>query len=90
MNKTNPRDQGSHSIKIEKKTKLFNIISSDKMFVNSAHHQAVEKVGKNVVVNAIADDGVIEGIEHLKLNFPSHRCQIFDIELCLIIQFFCI
>ena len=66
---TNPRDQGSHSIKIEKKTKLFNIISSDKMFVNSAHHQAVEKVGKNVVVNAIADDGVIEGIEHLKLNF---------------------
>ena len=37
------------------------------MAVNSAHHQAVKDVGDGVVVNALAPDGVIEGIEH-----PGH------------------
>ena len=31
--------------------------------VNSAHHQAIKKVGKNLNINAIAEDGIIEGIE---------------------------
>ncbi len=31
--------------------------------VNSAHHQAVDKVAPNAIVNATAPDGVIEGIE---------------------------
>ena len=31
--------------------------------VNSAHHQAVKKIGKNLIINALASDGIIEGIE---------------------------
>ena len=31
--------------------------------VNSAHHQAAKDPGDGVVVNALAPDGVIEGIE---------------------------
>ena len=31
--------------------------------VNSAHHQAVKDPGAGVAVNAVAPDGVIEGIE---------------------------
>ena len=33
------------------------------MMVNSAHHQAVATVGPHATVNAIAPDGVIEGLE---------------------------
>ena len=34
------------------------------MFVNSAaHHQAVKKLGKGLIVNSSSKDGVIEGIE---------------------------
>ena len=38
------------------------------MAVNSAHHQAVATPGPGAVVNALAPDGVIEGIEH-----PGYR-----------------
>ena len=39
------------------------------MFVNSAHHQSIKKTGKDLVINAVSSDGVIEGIEHKKLSF---------------------
>ena len=34
--------------------------------VNSAHHQAVSKLGKNIIISGYADDGIIESIEHTK------------------------
>ena len=36
--------------------------------MNSAHHQAAERVGNGIVVSATAEDGVIEAIED-----PSRR-----------------
>lgn len=65
----NPRNFGSHTVEIKDKTKLKKIVSKKEMFVNSAHHQSIKNVGKNLVVNAVCKDGVIEGIEHLDLDF---------------------
>jgi len=62
----NPRNQVSHEIKIIKDSKLFNIIKNDKIKVNSAHHQSVNNLGNNFISSAIAADGVIEAIEHIK------------------------
>lgn len=59
----NPRDEPGHDIAISKGTLLHSIVGSDHISVNSAHHQAVEKVAEQAVVNALAPDGVIEGIE---------------------------
>ena len=58
-----PRNKASHKVKINLKSKLFKIVKKKEFKVNSAHHQAVKKVGKNLSINAIADDGIIEGIE---------------------------
>ena len=60
----NPRNEVSHSITINKKTKLYKIINKFKIQVNSAHHQAVDKIGNNLLVSAIANDNIVEAIEH--------------------------
>ena len=65
----NPRNQPSHNILIQDNTKLFEITKMTNMYVNSAHHQAVEKLGKNRIVNAFAEDGIIEGIESTDHKF---------------------
>tara|TARA_B100000029_G_C17311435_1_gene864535 strand:+ start:125 stop:835 length:711 start_codon:yes stop_codon:yes gene_type:complete len=58
-----PRDKTSHSVIIESKSMLYDIIKENKIYVNSAHHQSVNKPGKNIKVCGIAEDGVIEAIE---------------------------
>ena len=64
-----PRNKPSHKVKINIKSKLFKIVKKQEFKVNSAHHQAIKEVGKNLDVNAIAEDGIIEGIELKKHKF---------------------
>ena len=64
----NPRDEPGDEVAIVAGTLLARITGAETLAVNSAHHQAVRDTGDGVVVNALAPDGVIEGIEH-----PGHR-----------------
>jgi putative glutamine amidotransferase len=59
----NPRDQPGHEVAIQDGTRLGDIVGAVTMAVNSAHHQAARDVPHGLVVNAVAPDGVIEGIE---------------------------
>ena len=59
----NPRNETSHSVKIEENSALHHMIKASEINVNSAHHQAIKIPGKGVVCNAYAPDGVIEGFE---------------------------
>ena len=59
----NPRNEAGHSVIIKEHTKLYNIISTKEIMVNSAHHQAVKEPGNGLIINALSADGVIEGIE---------------------------
>ncbi|MGF1593142.1 MAG: gamma-glutamyl-gamma-aminobutyrate hydrolase family protein [Kiloniellaceae bacterium] len=59
----NPRHEPGHPVALAGGALLRSICGSDEMAVNSAHHQAVKQVGPGVTVNAVAPDGVIEGIE---------------------------
>lgn len=60
----NPRTEPGHTVKVTQGTLLHRIVGKDVLEVNSAHHQAVATVGKDVIINATAPDGVIEGIEY--------------------------
>lgn len=60
----NPRHEPGHEVAILANTLLYHIVGCPTLSVNSAHHQAVAKVGPGVVVNARAGDGVVEGIEY--------------------------
>ena len=59
----NPRHEAGHPVALAGDGLLRSICGSSEMAVNSAHHQAVKAVGPGVVVNAVAPDGVVEGIE---------------------------
>jgi putative glutamine amidotransferase len=48
---------------------LRRITGRDELRVNSAHHQAVKVVAPGLVVDALAPDGVIEGIEDPRRRF---------------------
>ena len=81
----NSRHQPGHSIAIARGTLLHRITGLESAAVNSAHHQAVKDVAPGLVVNARAQDGVIEGIEHAKARFclgvqwhPEYRTSPID------------
>ena len=64
----NPRHEPGHAVAVTPGTLLHTIVGATVMNVNSAHHQAVRHPGPRAVVNAVAPDGVIEGVED-----PSYR-----------------
>ena len=57
-----------HKVKIQKNSWLKEICGNS-MKVNSVHHQAVNDLGMDLQVDAIADDGIIEAISHKNLPF---------------------
>lgn len=63
----NPRHEAGHSITITPNSLLHRIAGTLETAVNSAHHQAAKDAGAGVLVNAVAPDGVVEGIE-----YPAH------------------
>jgi putative glutamine amidotransferase len=86
----NPRTEPGHHVTVKKGTLLHRICGVDELAVNSAHHQAAKDVGPGVVVDAVAEDGVIEGIEmpgkrfcigvqwHPEYSISSGDTKIFD------------
>ncbi len=65
----NPRTEPGHEVSVAPCTLLARVVGGrTRMAVNSAHHQAVDRPGEGAVVNAVAPDGVVEGVEH-----PGYR-----------------
>ena len=65
----NPRDEPGHTVRIMEGTLLHRIVGAGELGVNSAHHQAAHDVGEGVTINALAPDGVVEGIEDARRRF---------------------
>ena len=58
-----PRDRPSHAIKLAKATLVSSLAQDERALVNSHHHQAVQKVGRELVATAWSSDGLIEALE---------------------------
>jgi putative glutamine amidotransferase len=65
----NPRTEPGHEVTIEPGTLLHRVSGALTLPVNSAHHQAVDRVAPGTVVSGRAPDGVIEAIEALARRF---------------------
>jgi len=64
-----PRWRRSHPVELKSPSRLLGILGQRAFSVNSFHHQAVDRVGKGLVVSArCPEDGVVEGLE-----MPSRR-----------------
>jgi putative glutamine amidotransferase len=57
------KEISSHRVDILAGTKLRQILGREKVGVNSTHHQAIKTLGRGLIVNAAAEDGLVEGIE---------------------------
>jgi len=56
-----PADK-EHGVQVEKDSQLFGMVG-ERGWINSAHHQAIDRLGEGLRVNCRAEDSVIEGVE---------------------------
>jgi putative glutamine amidotransferase len=56
-----------HSVQVEAGTCLAGIVSPGELQVNSLHHQGAKDIAPGLVINARAEDGLVEGLE-----LPGH------------------
>lgn len=58
-----PRPYATHGIEVRTDSRLYEILGTERLRVNSFHHQAVDELGERFVSTACAADGIIEAIE---------------------------
>jgi len=56
-------DELFHHIAIEKESVLFELFKTERLLVNSFHHQAVDKTASDFRITARSSDGIIEALE---------------------------
>ncbi|EPD52257.1 hypothetical protein HMPREF1210_01610 [Paenisporosarcina sp. HGH0030] len=63
------RTHRSHPVKVDKDSRMFEMLKEAEFRVNSFHHQACHEVGGPLKVVARAKDGIIEGVESTEHSF---------------------
>jgi len=63
------KHSGGHRVQVRPGTRLHAIVRKRSLEVNTTHHQAVKRLGRHLIIDAVADDGVIEGIESTRHRF---------------------
>ena len=58
-----PRDRHSHAVTFDSSSMLATLAESERALVNSHHHQAVDRIGTNLIATAWSSDGLIEALE---------------------------
>lgn len=81
---SNVRNIPTHKVDVKEGTLLSDIIGGGETWVNSFHHQAVDKLGAGLEAAAISEDGVVEAIvmpdKKFVLAVQWHPEMMFDSE----------
>ncbi|MEO8200879.1 MAG: gamma-glutamyl-gamma-aminobutyrate hydrolase family protein [Gemmatimonadota bacterium] len=76
------RDYLAHPVEVARGSRLGDILDRDDVRVNSMHHQGVKQLAPGLVVNAVAPDGLIEGLEssngHFMVGVQWHPESLVD------------
>ena len=81
QNHSSKQELKMHTINIEKDSFLEKCYTTNKIEVNSFHHQAIKKVAQGFKVTATSDDGTIEAIEYNNiLGVQWHPEKMEDVE----------
>ncbi len=57
------RSKGFHKVTVFPHTTLQDCVGKTELTVNSLHHQAVDKLGKDLTISAVSEDGTVEAVE---------------------------
>jgi putative glutamine amidotransferase len=63
VNENKQQFDKAHGLHITPATLLAGITGTERLLVNSAHHQCVDKIADALTVNAVSDDNIAEGLE---------------------------
>lgn len=72
-----------HDSTVDASSFLYDIFGQEKLMINSAHHQAVKKLGYGLKIVQRSSDDVIEAFEHVSLPIygvqwhPERTCLLF-------------
>lgn len=58
-----------HIVNLKKQSKLYDVLCSERIEVNSFHHQAIKKLAPSLRAVATAEEGVIEAVEAVDKKF---------------------
>ena len=58
-----PRERHSHRVRLLEDSILGQLAAAESAPVNSHHHQAIEKLGRELLATAWAPDGIVEAVE---------------------------
>jgi putative glutamine amidotransferase len=58
-----PASQATHPVEISAGSRLATLMTNERPWVNSFHHQAIDSLGAGLRAVAWSEDGVVEGIE---------------------------
>ena len=64
LNLISPVHNLEHEVTLMKDSKLYEIMGKETLMVNSLHHQAINKVGKNLKVVGLSFDHIVEALEY--------------------------
>ena len=83
------KPQKAHEVSLRTDTKLSGLLG-ERCFVNSYHHQAIDKVAEGLLVSALSDDGIIEAVEGtdmMAVQWHPERLQDIPIQFSLFTDF---
>ena len=70
-----------HITKLDHDGFVYDIYKSDKIYVNSAHHQAIKKLGDDLIPVQYSEEGIVEAVQHKFL--PIFGVQWHPERMCL-------